>query len=211
MLSITDTGTGISPEIQSQIFEPFFTTKEKGRGTGLGLATVYGVVSQSGGHIQIDSELGRGTSFEILLPFAHETAQTEREEPELIAHANGSEAVLVVEDDEAIRNMIAQILTDHGYSVRVAPDSGAAVDLATQPNEPIDLLLTDVVMPKMGGPELAARVRERNPHIKVLFMSGYTGDAILQHGVMESTANLLQKPFTPAALIQRIQETLRGE
>ena len=206
MMSVADTGCGMSEEVQSRIFEPFFTTKETGRGTGLGLSTVYGIIQQSGGHVQVMSKPGEGTTFRIYLPRIDEAVKSDaRESAQLSA---GTETVLLVEDEEAVRHMAQEILTSNGYRVLDAGDGVDAVELSSGYNGPIDLMVTDVVMPRLGGRELAERLSVTRPDMRVLYMSGYTDDAIVHHGVLDGRAAFLEKPFTPDALAIKIREVL---
>ena len=208
MLAVSDTGTGIPREIQSQIFEPFFTTKEPGKGTGLGLATVYGIVKQSGGYIEVDSESGRGTTFRIYLPRcdAEPVAAERGSRPEV--GAGGTETILLVEDEEGVRELARDILRASGYTVLEARNGAEALLLCERHQGPLDLLLTDVVMPRMSGRELAERLTPLRPDLSVLYMSGYTDDAVIRHGVLDAGTAFLQKPFTPVTLVQRVRETL---
>jgi PAS domain S-box-containing protein len=206
MLSVTDTGCGMTPEIKARVFEPFFTTKEVGKGTGLGLATVYGIVKQSGGHVEVESETGRGTMFKIYLPRHDEPAPLSAVEDSAIP--GGSESILVVEDEPAVRRLAREALTARGYVVQEAADGEEALRLVEQHHGPLDLLLTDVVMPRMGGRELAEAVIERFPSTRVLFMSGYTDDAVVRQGLLKSGAAFVQKPFTLTRLLHRVREVL---
>jgi signal transduction histidine kinase len=206
MLRVVDTGCGMDAETQSHIFEPFFTTKERGRGTGLGLATVYGIVRQSGGHITVDSTPGRGTTFSIYLPRAADLSGPGR--PEAEPAAGGTETVLLVEDDAEVRRLVSGVLQARGYCVLEAADGREGTRLADEYPGPIDLLLTDVVMPALGGPVLAASFERGRPGAPVLFMSGYTHDAITRYGATGPADRLLQKPFSPDRLLQRVRETL---
>jgi CheY-like chemotaxis protein len=207
MLAVSDTGTGIPREIQAQIFEPFFTTKEQGKGTGLGLATVYGIVKQSGGYIEVDSEPGQGTTFRIYLPRL-EAAVTVDRSVHPAAAAGGTETILLVEDEEGVRELARDILRASGYTVLEARNGAEALLLFERHQGPLDMLLTDVVMPRMSGRELAERLAPLRPELSVLYMSGYTDDAVIRHGVLAAGTAFLQKPFTPAALVLRVRETL---
>jgi two-component system cell cycle sensor histidine kinase/response regulator CckA len=208
VLSVSDTGHGMTPEVQARIFEPFFTTKEVGKGTGLGLATVYGIAKQSGGHITVYSELGHGTVFKLYLPRVEEAPGiAEPERPMEIAR-HGSETVLLVEDDEALRTLAREILSIQGYTVLDATTPSEALRLAEAHPGPIHILLTDVVMPQMNGRQVADHLLAARPGLKVLFMSGYTDAAIVQHGVLQPGTHFLQKPFTPDGLSRKVREVL---
>ena len=207
VLRISDTGSGMAPEILERIFEPFFTTKEAGKGTGLGLAMVFGIVQQSGGCVHVASEPGHGSSFEIYLPAVTEQAFAPRPEPSA-AQVGGAETVLLVEDEELVRDLAVRALQAHGYKVIAAGDGEEALEIARGSEQPIALVLTDVVMPKLSGPELVDRLKARFPAIKVLYMSGYTDDAMLRHGLMEATVSYIQKPFTPLGLARKTREVL---
>ena len=209
LLAVHDTGVGMDEATKARLFEPFFTTKEPGRGTGLGLATVYSIVKQSGGYVWVYSELGHGTTFKIYLPRVAGTAE------KIAVHtpatlAVGSETVLVVEDQAEVRGLTTRILQARGYTVLAAADAGAALELADRYVKRIDLLLTDVVMPGVNGRELAIRLAKQRRDIRVLFVSGYTGEAIRQHGLLELDAAFLQKPFTPDVLARRVRDILDG-
>ncbi|HEY7652365.1 MAG TPA: ATP-binding protein [Methylomirabilota bacterium] len=208
MLSVSDSGLGIPREILPHIFEPFFTTKEQGRGTGLGLATVYGIVKQSGGYIEVDSEPDRGTTFRIYLPRVDAASPALERSSRPPAAAGGTETILLVEDEEGVRELARDILRASGYAVIEARNGPEALLLSERHQGPLDLLLTDVVMPRMSGRELAERLAPLRPSMSVLYMSGYTDDAIIRHGVLGADTAFLQKPFTPATLVQRVRETL---
>ena len=208
MLAVSDTGTGMDAAVQERIFEPFFTTKEVGKGTGLGLSTVYGVVKQSGGNISVYSELGNGTSFKVYLPRVDATTDTARAESEAAHISVGTETVLVVEDEEIVRRMTRQILEASGYAVLEAASGHEALEICRVHVGPVHLLLTDVVMPHMSGPRLSEEVVKICPSISVLYMSGYTDNAIVHQGVLQAGMPFLQKPFTPDALAIKVRETL---
>jgi CheY-like chemotaxis protein len=205
-LSVADTGTGISKELQQQIFDPFFTTKEVGKGTGLGLAMVYGIVRQSGGYVWVDSDLGQGARFIVYWPKGKEaivpeaSAQVER-------RPRGTETVLVTEDEDALREAICNYLRNLGYTVLSANSGQQALSIASQQGH-IDLLITDLVMPKMSGRELSHVLGSLRPDLKTVFMSGYTDDAVLRHGIQEMSAAFLQKPFSLGTLARKVRETL---
>jgi signal transduction histidine kinase/ActR/RegA family two-component response regulator len=206
-IEVTDTGTGMSAEVQARIFEPFFTTKEIGKGTGLGLSTVYGIVQQCQGHIWVYSELDRGTTFKIYLPCVDQPLAAAHA-PSTPAPTGGDETILVVEDNVAVRSVLCRVLRDAGYLVLDASDSKQAVSLCESHPSGIDLLLTDVVMPGASGPELAVELLERRPEMKVLFMSGYSGTAITRHGVLREGLVFLQKPFSPGSVTRAVRSAL---
>lgn len=208
MLSVTDTGIGMSAETLRHIFEPFFTTKGQGQGTGLGLSMVYGIVKQSGGSIWAYSEAGKGTTFKVYLPQVEAPFQTASEEDKAPADLAGSETILLVEDDPGVRQLARTVLTSAGYAVLVAENATQACSLAQAYSAPIHLLLTDVVMPGMGGRELAREVAARKPQTRVLYMSGYAVSAIVQHGVLEADTFFLAKPLTPASLLLKVRQVL---
>jgi PAS domain S-box-containing protein len=204
MLAVTDAGTGMDAEVQSHIFEPFFTTKEMGKGTGLGLATVYGVIKQSGGYIWVESGPGRGASFKIYLPRVEGAAL---DQPESVAprqKAHGPRTILIAEDEASLRKLTSNTLKKLGYTVLEAPDAAEAIRIAGLLASKIDLLLTDVVMPGMSGRELAQRLAATRPETKVLYMTGYTDGAIAEHGVLEAGISILRKPFTQAQLMRSL-------
>ena len=208
LLAVSDSGCGMSTAVLAKIFEPFFTTKGPGKGTGLGLATVYGIVKQSGGHIGVYSELGVGTTFKVYLPRAEHEAGGPKSHPAIRMPPRGTETVLVVEDEEAVRTLTRQILQNAGYTVLEASSGVEALRVATGHPGTVHLLVTDVVMPGLGGQAAAERLAERHPGLRVLFVSGYTDDAVVRHGVLHDQVNFLQKPFTPAALAWKVREVL---
>jgi two-component system cell cycle sensor histidine kinase/response regulator CckA len=209
-LAVTDTGCGMSPEVMLRIFEPFFTTKESGKGTGLGLATVYGIVKQSSGHISVHSELGHGTTFKVYLPLTEEAvSKTEIASLDGIAHG-GSETILLVEDEDSLREVTRQYLSEKGYVVLDASEPEAAIARAEGCGHQIDLLLTDVILPGCSGVQLAQRLSASNPRLRVLFISGYTADTIVHHGGHDPNFAFLSKPFALAALARKIRSILEG-
>jgi two-component system, cell cycle sensor histidine kinase and response regulator CckA len=210
MLAVSDTGFGMDDETKSQIFEPFFSTKSPGRGTGLGLSTVYGIVKQSGGNVSVYSEPMQGTVFKIYLPVAGQPEATATGDEGHMPNLTGTETVLVVEDDSAVRSLARIVLGMYGYRVLEASHAMEAFDLSAQHEGPIHLLVTDVVMPGIGGRKLAEMLVPNYPDLKVLFLSGYSGDAVARHGVLEAEMAFLQKPFTPVLLASKVREVLDG-
>ena len=211
MLQVSDSGVGMTEEIQRHLFEPFFTTKEGSKGTGLGLATVYGIVSQSGGFIGVDSELGRGTTFKIYFPRVERAAQPIVEIKPAVSKLKGMETVLAVEDKTVLRKLVCDFLQEDGYTVLDAGTGREAIELSERYAGPIQLLITDVMMPGMGGRELRERLQISRPEMKVLYVSGYTDDAILRRcGLLDSGTAFLQKPFTRNALERKIRELLES-
>jgi len=208
MLAVSDTGTGIDENTRQHIFEPFFTTKETGKGTGLGLPTVYGIVKQSGGYIWFDSEIGVGTTFNIYLPHLDKEIVSSEEENASEYIPKGVETILLVEDEEVVRNLSRQILEDCGYNVIEAGDGIEALSICRQSDCKIDLLITDIVMPKMSGRQLVEQMAALRPEIKVLYMSGYTDDAVVRQGVIRMDANFIQKPFTFNTLAQKVRDVI---
>jgi CheY-like chemotaxis protein len=207
-LSVTDSGVGISKELQEQIFEPFFTTKEVGKGTGMGLSTVYGIMKQSDGYLWVDSELGQGACFTIYLPrvkqaIALNMLATDEERP------RGAETILVAEDEEALREAVCDYLSSLGYTVLAASSGKEALSAASEHEGHIDLLITDVVMPGMSGRELSEMLGSLYPDLlKTIFMSGYTDDAVLRHGIHAPGTTFLQKPFALGTLARKVRDTL---
>ena len=208
-LAVADTGIGIGEETLEQIFEPFFTTKDVGKGTGLGLAMVYGIVKQSGGYIWVDSELGKGTCFTICLPRVRRTVVSDKNAAD-VPPPMGTETLLVVEDEEFIRAGMCEFLRSLGYTVFSASSGEDALSVASE-HERVDLLITDVVMPKMSGRELSQMLASLRPDLKIIHMSGYTDDAVLRHGIHELGATFLQKPFSLGTLARRVRDTLNQE
>jgi two-component system cell cycle sensor histidine kinase/response regulator CckA len=211
MLAVSDTGEGMDAETLAHVFEPFFTTKEEGKGTGLGLATVYSIVKQSRGSIWADSKPGRGSTFKIYLPRTDERVSQVGEAMQHPKSAAGSETVLVVEDEQGVRSLVCNTLAVQGYKVLEAHSSLEAASIMESYREPIQMLLTDVVMPQMSGKVLADRMPALHPEARVLFMSGYTDDAIIRNGIQDTNAFLLQKPFSPSGLIQKVREVLDAD
>jgi CheY-like chemotaxis protein len=219
---VSDTGGGMDAETRARLFEPFFTTKEQGKGTGLGLSTVYGTVKQSGGHISVESEPGRGSIFTVYLPRVAKPAgaapearrPVEAPAPRPVGETRltpgRGETILLVEDAQRVRAVVREILEMSGYPVLEARHGAEALEVSNQHAGPIHLLLTDVVMPQMSGRELAQRLATLRPDLKVLYMSGYTDDAIVRHGVLASGIAFLSKPFTPDALALKVREVLDG-
>jgi CheY-like chemotaxis protein len=205
VIAVTDTGTGMTPEVQARLFEPFFTTKPAGKGSGLGLASVYGIVKQNRGSIWVDSQIGRGTTIKIFWPATDEIATSVgagRERP-----ATGSETILIVEDNAALRRLACRTLAQCGYTVFAAADAAEALK-ASDEMSALDLLLTDIVMPGMSGPMLASQLMARRPGLLVLFMSGYTDETIVRQGVLEAGTAFLQKPFTADGLSGKVRQVL---
>jgi two-component system cell cycle sensor histidine kinase/response regulator CckA len=209
LLAISDTGMGMTPEVQSRIFEPFYTTKEPDRGTGLGLSVVFGIVQQSGGRIHVYSEPGRGTTFKVYLPVVTESVAAPPTDL-LDNPPHGTETILLVEDEPGVREFAATILALYGYTVLAAHDGADALRQAAASAQPIDLVLTDVVMPGMSGPELVGLLEGRSPGLKVVFMSGYTDDAVIRHGLLTADVAFIQKPYSAQALAEKVRATLDG-
>ncbi|HVH45191.1 MAG TPA: ATP-binding protein, partial [Labilithrix sp.] len=208
-LSVEDTGTGMDAATMAHIYEPFFTTKELGKGTGLGLSTVFGIVEQSGGHITVQSEVGKGTRFDVYFPLV-DPLGAPANGATVDAPARGSETILLVEDNPGVRALAREILATNGYTVLVAADGASAISLSDKHEGSIDLLLTDLVMPGMSGRDVADRLLSRRAHMNVLYMSAYADDAIIRHGIVPVSASFLPKPFSPAGLLQRTRQALDG-
>jgi len=209
MLAVSDTGIGMNEETRSHIFEPFFTTKEKGKGTGLGLATVYGIVRQSGGHIWVYSEPGQGTCFKVYLPRVDADSGRPHLGPVNCEVVRGkSKSILLVEDDDCVRDLASTCLRISGYMILVARNGEEALRIFKENEQSIQMLITDVVMPGVSGSDLAQIMHPLSPGLKVLYMSGYTDDAIVQHGVLEAGVNFLQNPFTLEALTSKVRQVL---
>jgi two-component system cell cycle sensor histidine kinase/response regulator CckA len=210
MLAVSDTGIGMSEEIKAHLFEPFFTTKELGKGTGLGLSTVYGIVKQSGGNIWVYSEPGQGTTFKIFFPRVEEPAQVLVGKAAPPLRTEGTETLLLVEDSEAVRKLARDVLRARGYSILEARTGKEAIEVASAHKGPFDLLLTDIVMPEMSGRALATYLSAARPGLKVVYISGYSEDAVVHHGVLDRGTPFLSKPFTPYDLARKVREVLDG-
>lgn len=211
LLIISDTGTGMDKETQDHIFEPFFTTKEAGKGTGLGLATVYGVVQQNKGYINVKSEIGKGSVFEIYFPCVKETVAKKKETAHTEHYLRGSETILVVEDEDVVRELVCQVLRRQGYHVIRVQHGGSALLKSEQYMDNIHLILSDIVMSEMNGPELVKRLKVHHPEMKILYMSGYLDDEIVRHGILEEDVQFIQKPFSPVSLLKKVREVLEME
>jgi two-component system cell cycle sensor histidine kinase/response regulator CckA len=211
MLAVSDTGVGMTEDVRGKVFEPFFSTKDRTKGTGLGLSTVYGIVTEAGGCVNVYSEPGQGSTFKVYLPRLDVAAGEAEQEAAELPVPGGDETVLLVEDEERVRSMTRQLLDKWGYRVLEAGDPHQALDLARAHDGPIHLLLTDVILPQMNGRDLAARLASQQPQMRVLYMSGYTDDAIVRHGVLEAEVNFLAKPFSPESLARRVREVLDAD
>jgi CheY-like chemotaxis protein len=207
-LTVSDTGSGMTPEVKGRLFEPFFSTKPPDKGTGLGLATVHGIVRQSGGDIRVESEPGKGSSFRVFLPRLADAGDEEEPHPSTVAADRGTEVLLLVEDEDSIREPAAEILESRGYLVLAARDGAEALAVSQAHAGLIDLMITDVVMPGMNGKQLAEELRSSRPGMRVLFISGYPEDAIAHHGVLEEDKAFLQKPCPAAVLLRTVREVL---
>jgi CheY-like chemotaxis protein len=208
LLAVTDTGSGMDEAVKARAFEPFFTTKEVGKGTGLGLAMVYGTVKQSGGHIAVYSERGKGSTFKVYLPVSAPEQTVLPTGGSVAAVPDGTGTVLLVEDEDRVRSITSRILKGKGYTVLEARGGGEALDLLGRTDGEVNLVVTDVIMPEMNGPELVQRLQARRPDLKVLFLSGYTDGAVFRHGLLDQGTAFLQKPFTPGALTRKVHEVL---
>ena len=208
LLTVSDTGFGMSDEVQARIFDPFFTTKGIDKGTGLGLSMVYGIVKQSGGNIWVYSEESHGSSFKIYLPRVDESVQQYSRGDEASDTPRGNETILIAEDEESVRKLAVQVLELQGYTVLVAPNGGAALLICERHEGPIDLLITDIVMPELGGIELSGRLAALRPNMKVMYMSGYTNNAMPGQVALEVGPRFIQKPFTPDSLARRVRVIL---
>jgi two-component system cell cycle sensor histidine kinase/response regulator CckA len=209
LLCVRDTGCGMEEAVRRRIFEPYFTTKEFGKGTGLGLATVYGIVVQSNGCIEVESQPNRGAAFRIYLPRVADPGVEQRAARSgEIAPPKGHETVLVAEDEEGVRSLACLVLRSGGYTVLEARTGAEALSLAAQHAGPIHVLVTDIVMPHMSGRQLADQLRQRQPNAAVLYLTGYTDEAVVRHGLQQPGTNLLQKPFTPAVLARTVRSIL---
>jgi CheY-like chemotaxis protein len=208
LLTISDTGTGMTDDVKAHLFEPFFTTKEEGKGSGLGLATVYGIVKQSNGSIWIESEVDQGTIIKIYFPRADGAEAAQPAPKTALKPGPATETILLVEDNDAVREIVSEILQDLGYTVLIARNGQHALKLVSSYSEPIDLLLSDIVMPGISGRTLAETLQQTHPNLKVLLMTGYSEETIADFGVVTPKIDLLQKPYMPQDLIRKVQEIL---
>ena len=208
MLAVSDTGHGMDAATQKRIFEPFFTTKPMGQGTGLGLATVYGIVKQSGGSIWVYSEVGRGTTFKVYLPRTDEREEAEAPAPVDTRALQGAETVLLVEDEDLVRTFVSKVLTRRGYTVHAIADPAKALAYAQDHSGTIDLVFSDVVLPNMSGQTMVTQMRRNHPEARVLYMSGYADNAIVHHGMLDAGTAFLQKPFSADALARKVRDVL---
>jgi CheY-like chemotaxis protein len=210
MLAVSDTGIGMTKEVKERLFEPFFTTKPRGKGTGLGLATVHGIVNQSGGHVWAYSEPNNGSTFKVYLPLDEKAALPLEGAHERVRASRGA-TIMLVEDDDVVRNVAARVLKRAGFAVLEAANGQDALELYKMTDACADLIVTDVVMPEMNGPEMAGHILRINPSAKILFMSGYTEDRVLRENLLAPGAAFLEKPFSPDALIRKTREILEGQ
>jgi two-component system cell cycle sensor histidine kinase/response regulator CckA len=208
MMAVSDTGSGMDKEVQEHIFDPFYTTKEKGKGTGLGLSTIYGIVKQNNGFIWVYSEPGQGSTFEVYLPKVKGDVKAEEKGQTPVENLDGFETVLIVEDNDSLRKLARTVLKQNGYKVLAAENGEDALRISMGNKGPIDLIVTDVVMPKMSGRETVERLQPLYPKMKVIYMSGYTDNSIVHHGVLTPGLNFLEKPFSPEGLARKVREVL---
>jgi CheY-like chemotaxis protein len=208
LVAVRDTGEGMTEEVKAHLFEPFFTTKGPGKGTGLGLATVYGIVQQAGGYVYAESEPGRGTTMKVYLPRVEAAAPLRKSQQGLARAPGGGETILLAEDEESVRRLAVQVLQSKGYRVLEACDGEEATWVAERHVGDLHMLVTDVVMPRLGGRELAERLAAERPGLRVLYLSGYADDAVVRHGVLEEEMAFLEKPFSPEALARKVREVL---
>ncbi|HEX2165758.1 MAG TPA: response regulator, partial [Longimicrobiales bacterium] len=210
LLRVRDSGCGMPPEIMNRIFEPFFTTKQTGAGTGLGLSMVYGMVRQSGGHVEVSSEPGVGSEFRVILPVADSTADVAPVRSVADESLTGDETLLVVEDEESVRRLAVLALREHGYRVMEAANGAEALRTLGSYDAEVDMVVTDVVMPVMGGRQLVEALKPLRPSTRVLYVSGYTDDAVIRHGIQRADVAFLQKPYTPQELAAKVRHVLDG-
>jgi nitrogen-specific signal transduction histidine kinase/ActR/RegA family two-component response regulator len=213
VVSVKDSGVGMSPEVQARVFEPFFTTKEVGKGTGLGLATVHGIVQQSGGFVRFESQPGHGTTFRVYLPSVEAEIAPARRATDSATHRAlvTSRTILLIEDEQQLQKLVRTVLAGHGYTVLTASDGLEGLEAAKSHDGPIDLILSDVVMPGVGGPRVVAEIQGFRPETEAIFMSGYADDSVVRHGLTESDSHFLQKPFSPMVLLKKVQEVLESK
>jgi CheY-like chemotaxis protein len=207
---VTDPGRGIDAATHAHLFEPFFTTKPRGKGTGLGLSTVHGIVGQSGGHLDVDSEVGHGSTFRVYLPATDEPVSPSTVSRVRRATQPSTATVLLLEDEDALRRLVVRVLGQHGYTIHATARPAEALELARRPGLTFDLLLTDIVLPDMNGQAAAAQIQLLHPTCRVLFMSGYSEDAVVPHGVLTSTFAFLSKPFTTNDLVEKVEDVLES-